>query len=253
MRHAPLLLAPLLLAAACAHVPANPTALGGIEIQQAGGDEEARLQIARVLPDALGRVERWGSFASPMVIRIQPTSESLAAAAGRPGDTWLRGWARPGTVDIQSPRTWSRGRASDAAVATLLTHELTHCLLFQRLGDRWARRDVPPWFEEGMASFTAGERHTRADVSALLPAAASRPGDPALAYGTADRAFRYLLARHGEEAVRALLDGLGGGQAFASAFRNATGSPVADFEEALRGHLVAGTASASLRESSTRR
>lgn len=235
MRRASLLAAALL--AACAHAPATATAPDGIEIRQ-GGDDDAARQVARVLPGALARVERWGRLSAPVVVRIQPSSEALAAAAGRPGDTWLRGWARRGTVDIQSPRTWSRGRASDDAVATLLTHELTHCLLFERIGGGWARRDVPGWFEEGMASFTAGERHARADASALLPAA-GHPFDAALAYGTADRAFRYLVARHGDGAVAALLDGLAEGHGFAPAFQRATGSPVADFEAALRAHLGA--------------
>jgi len=237
-----LLLVASLLATACAHAPVAAPAPSGFEIERAGGDDDAARQLARVLPGALERVERWGTLPEPVLVRIQPSSEALAAAAGRPGDTWLRGWARRGTVDIQAPRTWSRGRASDEAVATLLTHELTHCLLFQRIGGDWARRDVPPWFEEGMASFTAGERHARADASALAPPSAGRPLDAALAYGTADRAFRYLVARHGEDSVRGVLDGLAGGQGFASAFHAATGSTVAAFEEALRAHLRAATA-----------
>ena len=144
------------------------------------------------------------------------------------------------------------GAPATTPSATLLTHELTHCLLFQRIGADWARRDVPSWFEEGMASFTAGERHARADASALLPATAGHPVDAALAYGTADRAFRYLVTRHGEEAVRGVLDGLARGRGFASAFQAATGSPVAAFEEALRGHLGAGSASLLFTESSRR-
>jgi hypothetical protein len=237
LRRASILAAALL--AGCAHAPATATAAPeGFEIRHGGGDDEAARQVARVLPGVLARVERWGKLPAPVVVRIHPTSEALATAAGRPGDTWLRGWARSGTVDIQSPRTWTRGRASDEAVATLLAHELTHCLLFQRIGRGWTRRDVPAWFEEGMASFTAGERHARADASALVPVA-GHPFDAALAYGTADRAFRYLVARHGDAAVGALLDGLSEGRGFVPAFQRATGSPVADFEAALRAHLEA--------------
>ena len=237
-----LLLASSLLAVACAHGPAAAHVPQGFRIDREPGDEEAARQVARVLPGAIERVERWGSLSEPIVVRIQPSSEALAAAAGRPGEPWLRGWARRGSVDVQSPRNWSRGRASDAALATLLAHELTHCLLFQRIGANWTHRDVPPWFEEGMASFSAGERHSRADASALAPGPAGGPFDAALAYGTADRAFRYLVTRHGEEAVRGVMDGLSGGQGFAVAFRAATGSTVAAFEEALRAHLQAATA-----------
>lgn len=234
-------LASLLLVVACAHAPAGATAAPGFPIEREAGDEDAARQVARVLPDAIDRVERWGAFPAPVTIRIQPSSEAMTAAAGRPGQTWLRGWARRETVDLQSPRTWSRGRASDEALATLLAHELTHCLLFQRIGVAWARRDVPSWFEEGMASFTAGEHHSRADASLLAPST-DRPRDPVLAYGTADRAFRYLVARHGERAVRAVLDGLAGGQGFPTAFREATGSSAAAFEADLRAHLAEATA-----------
>jgi hypothetical protein len=227
------------LLAACAHAPAVATAPEGFEIRQGGDDDDAARQVARVLPGALERVERWGRVSRPVLVRIQPTSQALTAAAGRPGDTWLRGWARAGTVDIQSPRTWTRGRASDEALATLLTHELTHCLLFQRIGGGWARRDVPSWFEEGMASFTAGERHARADPSALFPTTPGHPFDAALVYGTADRAFRYLVARHGDGSVTSILGGLAEGRDFPSSFQRATGSPVEDFERALRAHLGA--------------
>jgi hypothetical protein len=227
------------LLAACAHAPAVATAPEGFEIRQGGDDDDAARQVARVLPGALERVERWGRVSRPVLVRIQPTSQALTTAAGRPGDTWLRGWARAGTVDIQSPRTWTRGRASDEALATLLTHELTHCLLFQRIGGAWALRDVPSWFEEGMASFTAGERHARADLSALFPVAAGHPFDAALTYGTADRAFRYLVAWHGDGSVISILGGLAEGRDFPSSFQRATGSPVGDFEQALRAHLGA--------------
>jgi hypothetical protein len=63
--------------------------------------------------------------------------------------------------------------------------------------------------------------------------------DAALAYGTADRAFRHLLDRHGEGSVRAILDRLSEGRDFSSAFRTATGTPVAAFERAFRAHLKA--------------
>jgi hypothetical protein len=91
-----------------------------------------------------------------------------------------------------------------------------------------------------MATFTAGERHARADASALRPATpASHPVDAALAYGTADRAFRYLLARHGDAAVRTLLRGLAAGERFPAAFQTATGASLESFEASLRLHLAA--------------
>ena len=57
--------------------------------------------------------------------------------------------------------------------------------------------------------------------------------DPKGIYGTADRAFRMLVERFGDGAVRALLARLGEGRAFAPAFRDATGVTVAEFEAEL--------------------
>ncbi|HET8732801.1 MAG TPA: hypothetical protein VFM45_03400 [Anaeromyxobacteraceae bacterium] len=252
MRTARSTLPALLLAAACAHAPAPgdlpvSSAASGIEVRADGVDDRSAAQVAEALPAAIARVERWGALPRPIVVRIQPSAEALAASAGRPGDTWLRGWARRGSVEIQAPRTWSRGPASDGAVATLLTHELSHCLLFARLPGDWTRRDVPPWFEEGMASYTAGERHDRADAAVLAPrtpGTASIPGavataDPAVLYGTADRAFRRLVALHGEASVRAILAELAAGRRFPAAFLAATGTPLVAFESALRRDLEA--------------
>jgi hypothetical protein len=239
LRPNPLAFAPLLLLAACAHGMAAAPPAPGLEVRHAPDDGDAAAQVARVLPEALGRVERWGALPGPVTIRIHPSHSALAEAAGRPADAWLRAWARADSVELQSPRTWSRGRASDEALTSLLAHELTHCLLFQRIGARWTVRDVPGWFEEGLASFTAGERHQRADASALRPTLLALRSDAALAYGTADRAFRHLVDRHGEAAVRRILSSLAAGQDFPSAFQAATGTSVAAFEGAFRSHLGA--------------
>jgi len=242
LRPSPLAFVPLLLVAACAHGLATappPPSPKGFDVRYDPGDEAAAEQVARVLPQAVDRVGRWGPLLAPISIRIHPTHAALAGSVGRPGDAWLRAWARRDSVEVQSPRTWSRGRASDAALTSLLAHELTHCLLFQRIGPRWADREVPGWFEEGLASFTAGEQHHRADPAALRPAPGALRSDAALAYGTADRAFHDLVGRHGEEGVHRILSSLASGLDFPRAFEAATGTSVAAFEDAFRARLGA--------------
>jgi hypothetical protein len=54
--------------------------------------------------------------------------------------------------------------------------------------------------------------------------------DPRAVYGTADRAFRELVARFGEDRVRDLVTRLGEGHAFGAAFRDALGVAPAEFE-----------------------
>jgi hypothetical protein len=201
-----------------------------VDVRHAPGEEEAARQVERVLPAARGAAERWGSLDPGLTVVVHASNEELARAAGRPGATWLRGWARPDRVDLQSPRAWTRGYASDEALRSLLAHELTHCVLFRLLGPGWARRDVPAWFEEGMASYTAGERH---DPAAALPAPAE--AGPRRAYADADAAFRRIVQGHGEDGVRRILAGLARGLPFPEAFREATGEPAAAFAPAAAG------------------
>ncbi len=226
---------PFLLATACAHAPVA----GGapVDVRHAPGEEEAARQVERVLPAARRAAERWGSLDPHLTIVVHATNAELAEAARRPDAAWLRGWARPDRVDLQSPRTWTRGRASDAALGSLLAHELTHCVVFRLLGPGWARRDVPAWFEEGMASFTAGERHEPGATPAAPAEAAARR-----AYADADAAFRRLVRAHGEEGVRRILSGLARGLPFPDAFRDATGEPAAAFAPAAGGERIAALA-----------
>ncbi len=195
-----------------------------------------------------------------MLVTIHPTHEALEAATRREGYGWLRAWARYDSVDLQSPRTWSSGRASDAEMAQLLAHELTHCVMYQSAASErtWLSRDIPLWFREGMASVTAGQQHKRthpeviwrfyADKAAggdVRPAGdpLSEPGplyraESELVYGTAHRAFRFLLDRYGEERIRRLIAGMREGNGFREAFQQAVGIPLQDFEGDFRHYLA---------------
>ncbi len=195
----------------------------------APGDAAVARQVREVLPAALREATRWGALPATVALAVHATHAELEAATGRTGTPWMRAWARAGKVDLQSPATWTRGFASDAALTQILTHELSHCVLFQAAGPEGARR-IPTWFQEGMASVSAGERHAVADGAALRDAGPGRRPDPRRFYGTADRAFRLLLERFGEPRLRSLLHRLGDGTPFASAFEDALGLPVAEFE-----------------------
>jgi hypothetical protein len=238
----------LLAATACAHLQAGSGAERSevvqvgqvlVELRHGSDDADAAEQVKRVLPRAVLAAERWGSLEGPVAVTIHPTHDRLEAATGREGQPWMRAWARRGAVDLQSPRTWSRGSASDDALGQLLAHELTHCVLFHAAGPGWKARDIPLWFREGMASVTAGERHARASAEAISAPERMMSSDAKLIYGTADRAFRYLIARYGQDRVRLLLARLGEGRTFPVAFRDALGVPLAEFERDLRGQLAA--------------
>jgi hypothetical protein len=253
----------LALATACAHAPVGQGALG-LETVQVGGalfevrhdpiDVAAARQVKRVLAKALPVAERWGVLSAPVVITIHPTHRALEQAAHREGHPWLRAWARPRSVELQSPRTWSRGEATDAELTQILTHELTHCVMYQAVAGSQLAQDVPLWFREGMASVTAGDHHPRMGaeilagmhggpgssprVNPLSQAALIYKTHPVLVYGTADRAFRWLVARHGEERVRGILRHVREGEPFPAAFQEAIGIPMDAFEAEFRNQVV---------------
>jgi hypothetical protein len=240
-------LLPLLAAIACAHVPpgseARPAAsvqVDGTRVEVISGDEDAAVldQVERVLPRAVRAAARWGPLPASITVTVHATHAELEAATGRTGSSWMRAWARSGSVDLQSPRTWSRGYASDSATGQILAHELTHCVLFQATGRAGRTWEIPIWFEEGMASVAAGEHHSVARADAVSSPSALLRSDPRLVYGTADRAFRELVLRFGERRVRLLLERLGEGRDFPAAFLEATGTSVAEFEGDLSHRLA---------------
>jgi hypothetical protein len=256
-------LALLLVTAACAHVRAEPSAQreavsvgGGVfHLEYQAEDRAAARQVAEALRQAAPSALRWGRFAAPVVVTIHPSHQALEAAARRPGYPWMRAWTRFASIDLQSPRTWSGGGTSDAAMAQLLAHELTHCVMYQAIAtaSTWTDREVPLWFREGMASVTAGDRRAGPrELQRFYQEAGATPsaGDPLTApeplyrsrsdvvYGAADSAFRFLLERYGEARIRRLLAGMGQGGAFETAFEDAIGLPVQGFERDFKRYVV---------------
>ena len=233
---------------------------------------EAR-RVAAALAKAVPSAEQWGQLRAPVTIVLQPSHEALEAAAHREGYRWLRAWARYDTIDLQSPRTWNLLLSpSDRDLEELLTHELTHCVMYQQAGSAWSWPwlEIPLWFREGMASVTAGQGHKRAGPEALRafwarpsagagggvpgrggPGATARPpGDPIadpellyqseseLVYGAAHLAFAFLLDRYGEERIRQVLATMGEGHTFPAAFRLAIGISSREFEAEFRRYVA---------------
>jgi len=230
---------------------------GVFHITYAPDDAGSARRLVRALEEALPVAERWATLSAPVEIRVHPSHEALETATGLKRLPWVRAWARPGTLDVQSPRTWSSG-ASEADLRTLIAHELTHCVVYQAtLGHRPGANDrMPLWFREGMASVTAGEYH-RSGYEALFrfyrdrdPARGGSGGADPLSspaplmrsssqfvYGTAHLAFQFLLDRAGEESVRGLILRMGEGLDFEEAFQAAMGLTVVEFEDEFRGYV----------------
>ena len=156
----------------------------------------------------------------------------------RSGYGWLRAWARYDEVFVQSPRTWSLLGAGQRELDELMLHELTHCLMYQLAATPtgWARKRIPLWFREGMASYTAGQGGRWPSLEELARHLEKRPEDDLLrqadalyqdesdtVYGAAHQAFSFLVKRYGEQKVRELLWAMKRGPAFEPAFEAVVG------------------------------
>lgn len=207
-------------------------------------------RIRSTLITAMHRTARWGGLRRQLNVYVLPDHESLEKAVGSTGLDWLRAWATYDEILLQAPSTW----ASDTKIfSSLVTHELTHCLLFQRSGGResWKARQIPWWFREGMAVWTAEEGAdypTWEDTAAWLARHRERGAfwedeasafeEHLMAYGIAYQAFGFLVRRYRQDAVLGIMSSMESGHSFADAFVAAVGlTPIQfqrDFENFLR-------------------
>jgi hypothetical protein len=222
-----------------------------VEILYTQPDAMEARRIRAGLLEAVPRLSRWGRFRQGVSIEVFPDHDSFEEAARRRGYAWLRAWTFPNLMLLQSPRSWTAkpGPARDQDVLELLTHELTHALMYQLMepaeGPVWSVEEPPAWFREGMASVTAGQEHLRSSREELASWAAAHPGEDLLhpstemyrseteaVYGAAHRAFELLVGVAGDAAIRDLLRRVSEGARFDDAFRLATGLALAKFESA---------------------
>jgi hypothetical protein len=237
-------------------------------------DAAAAAQVVRALAQAVPRVARWGKLDKEVTITIRHTHAELEEAVRLEGYDWLRAWARYQIIDLQSPRTWTWRGAKDAQVVEILTHELTHCVMYQTAASEWTwpHKGIPLWFQEGMASVTAEQgSHLKTSeelwsyYSKSIPGAgggfpaavaraarghSSQDGDPItdpeplrqdrsdVVYGAAHRAFEFLLARYGEERVRAAISSMRQGRSFEQAFGEAFGISETAFASEFRRYVL---------------
>jgi hypothetical protein len=236
-------------------------------------DAESAAAVREALEVAAPRIARWGGLRFPVTITIHPNHDALEAAVHRQNYDWLRAWARFQTIELQSPRTWSLFGASQKKLEELVTHELTHCAMYQLAGDEltWMYKEIPRWFAEGVASVTAGQGYRYGGIEALfefyqekLPGSgdgdparsraaayvAPQPGDPIVdpdtlyqdqshvVYGAAHHAAEFLVARYGEGRVLEVMRLMGTGLRFPAAFREAIGITDAQFAADFRRYVV---------------
>jgi hypothetical protein len=220
-------------------VPGSPLTLEVESSDDAG-------ELARLVPlaaEALLPLGRWGGLREPTRIIVVPSHAALEERARRPGYAWLRAWGRYDVVYLQAPRT-ARPIPSLAELRDLLTHELTHCVMYQSVGPPDASKEerIPLWFREGLASWTAKQAAKRLSRETLARALTARPGlnpyanseallrtEEPVVYAASHWAFA-RLEQSGDDKVIELLTEMRHGATFSVAFAQVYGEEVTAFE-----------------------
>lgn len=228
------------------------TDLGDFELVFSAEDGSTAARVREALQNATPKLQKWGGLKEPVRIQLLPTHAHLEKAVNKPGYPWLRAWGRYDEIFLQSPRTWSVFGASQESIDELMVHELTHCLMYQRASDRlgWTRKEIPLWFREGLASYTAEQAYRWMTLEGLARALERLPNeDPLrepehlyrqrnpLVYGAAHHAVAFLIGRYGEASINALLTTLSQGATFPEAFESVMGISSDRFLDEFRRYL----------------
>jgi hypothetical protein len=231
-------------------VEARERAAEWIRVENLGASSDDALLVELAAAAALDVTRRWGALTHVVTLRVHPTHDALETAAGQKNAPWMRGWARFSDVELEAPTSWGGDRAP-YHVVELLSHELTHVIMYQRVAEpgTWTAVDIPLWFREGMASVTSEQGYRRMSGQELgawlrahpgtdpwTPGGSGGPGQPVV-YGAAHRAFERLLMRVTDKGIHQLLDHLRAGARFDDAFALSTGEPPERFLASFRQEL----------------
>ncbi len=116
------------------------------------GAEGLAKSVAEYLPEAIATVEKaqYRPFAKPVAVYVCRSEESFASHTGLPKE--VRGAL---TTKVFLSGRLMRPELRGTAKA-ILTHELSHLHLQQRLGVYSYNAKLPAWFQEGLAVLVSG-------------------------------------------------------------------------------------------------
>jgi hypothetical protein len=188
--------------------------------------------LQRRLSARVPALRRWGRFDRPVHLHLAPSQAALLAAAPRPSQLDLGGFATPDTLWLLAPTAWPEG-LDEASLAVVVLHELAHVLWFQRSTPESANPwSVPTWFREGFAVVASEgvpkppERRLLSvhDLIGLATADDARlAAGSAEAYRVAAHLFWAWHERYGLRGWTALCRQMRGGHPFGLAFERVCG------------------------------
>ena len=198
----------------------------GVYVQPGGTAEESE-RLKQLTGDAVDTISTYfGSRTSTASIVFCRTRECFTAYSGS---------ARPVSLTLRTPAGDWVVIGAEGLDALFVTHELVHCELDARVGQRECNRRVPMWFQEGLAMVVSGDsRFSETPWRAAIAAAGREPAlaelaapedfnrvarqSGMLAYGTAWHAVSSWYEQAGREGVRRVIAGLERGEDFANLY-----------------------------------
>lgn len=183
---------------------------------------------------------------SEITVLLAPDEQTFSAWTGGLAPEWGAGVAFPRIERIVLPAYAPRVR-SPADLRRTLRHELAHVALQRHLGNV----QVPRWFTEGYATWSAGQLDPEADwllrvafltgrappldsLDLLWPAGAT---DARIAYLLSASAVRYLYSHGGEPAFAQMLERWAAGASLDEAMRASYQFTLARFEQDWSRHV----------------
>jgi len=204
-------------------------------------EERLAEQVIGSAEDGLERMAKWLAFRPGEKLRIWLCStESQFDSLTKSGiPDWGIGCAFPesGTIVLKSPRVVRR----NLDLKTIVSHEISHVLLGQVLGDF-----MPPrWFDEGVAIYQSKEWRLgdgfalgwASLFSRLIPLSELETSFPAkerranLAYTEGFSAVSFMVREYGEDTLRELIFSVAKQGDFEKALRESFGLRYEEFEK----------------------
>ncbi len=216
----------------------------GITVKWVEGDEALMLNaldIAIEARETIG-VQLQYSAVEPMTLYIYPSQADLQLALLLSGESWVGGEARPevGVILLAIPPT------EEAALQMQrdIPHEMTHMLLYRRLGES-GYHNLPAWLNEGLAT-RFEQRHDASYAVALEKALSGETIIPLktlcrpfydlpdervlLAYAESYSVVTYIQQRYGWSAIRGLLSAYQDGLDCSSGVQQVLGKGLGEVE-----------------------